>query len=272
MSQSQPASNPAQVYEDYFVPAQFRPWAEELLERAPPRNADRVLDLACATGIVARLAAQRLDGQGHVVGLDVSQQMLDVARAVSVRDGVAITWQEGSAEALPFPDGSFDLVLVQQGLQYFADRDRAVQEMERVLKPGGRVASATWTAIENNPLSAVFGEIVRRHVGFAGMHTPFSLGDRNELHALFQDSGFEHIQIEVVRRPVRWRPPSVFAEVFVAGGTAAVPALQAMDDVGRRALVEAVRSEMDDTIRYYTEGDAVVYPMEAHIVVGRKCA
>ncbi len=147
MNQPQPGptSNPAQTYEKYFVPYKFRPWTEELLERAMPQPGERVLDVACGTGIVARMVAQRTNGQAQLAGLDLSPAMLEVARSASEREGLEIAWHEGSASALPFPDGSFDLVLVQQGLQFFPDKAAAAGEMYRVLAPNGRAVTSTWT-------------------------------------------------------------------------------------------------------------------------------
>src|SRR5215212_5921818 len=99
----------AELYERYLVPAITALWAADLVRRAAPGSGERVLDVACGTGIVARLAAERM-GAGHIVGLDLNAGMLAVARAVSTGSNPPIMWQEGSALELPFPDGSFDVV------------------------------------------------------------------------------------------------------------------------------------------------------------------
>ena len=104
-------------YERYLVPALFKPWAEDLVEMAALRSGDRVLDIACGTGIVARIAARRLGGNGSVIGLDLSGPMLDAARASP--EGAAVEWQEGSAMKLPWPDAAFDVAFCLQGLQFF---------------------------------------------------------------------------------------------------------------------------------------------------------
>ena len=270
MNQPQSASNPAQIYEDYFVPAQFRPWTEDLLARANPHAGERVLDVACGTGIVARMVAQGVNGLGRVVGLDPSPAMLGVARSAAEGEGLAIEWFEGSAESLPFPDASFDLVLVQQGLQYFGDKAAAVGELYRVLAPGGRVATATWTEIADNPFFVAFAEVVQRHLGTPAMHTPFSLGDRDALRSLFVAAGFETVEIERVRRTVRFPAPDRFVDLGVAGASAAVPALQAMNAAERAALTDAIRADMAAPLRDYSDGDEVAFPLEAHIVLARK--
>ncbi len=276
MAQSQPTShptltsNPAQTYEDYFVFHQGRPWTEELLERVMPQPGERVLDVACGTGIVARMVAQHTKGQARVVGLDLSPAMLAVARSVSAREGLEIAWHEGSASALPFPDGSFDLVLVQHGLQFFPDKAAAMGEMSRVLAPGGRAATSTWTAITNNSFFAAFAEVVQKHLGTPALHTPFSLGDQTTLRSLFVEAGFDAIEIERVRRTARYPSPDTFVALGIAGASAAVPALQTMSETERAALTEAVRSNMAAPLQEYTDGEELVFPMETHIVLARK--
>ena len=145
-----------ELYERYMVPAVARLWAADLVERAAPKSGERVLDVACGTGIVARLAAAAM-GMGHVVGLDINQGMLAVARSRSAGPGLHIEWHEASALDLPFPDTSFDLILCQLGLQFFPDQPRALHEMIRVLVPNGRLALSVFTAIERTPVTNALG-------------------------------------------------------------------------------------------------------------------
>lgn len=266
---AQSASNPAQTYEDFFVTHQFGPWAGELLDRALPQPGERILDLACGTGIVARLAARRLNGQAQITGLDLSPDMLDVARTAAAREGAEIVWQEGRAEALPFSDASFDLVLCQQGFQFFPDRVAAAREVRRILVPGGRVATTTWTGIERNPLSQMVSEVLQRRTGLAAMDAPFALGGRDELRSVFTGAGFADVEIEVVRRTVRFPSPDLFLARFVTARTAGIAALQAISAEERATLITAVSADMAEPLRQYIDGDEVVYPTEAHILVGR---
>lgn len=127
----------AENYERNLVPIIFAPWADELVETACLRQGDRVLDVACGTGIVARIAARKLGGTGSVTGLDVSAPMIMVARATALTEGVAVEWREASAVELPFPEATFDVVLCQSGLQFFPDRPASLREMHRVLEPAG---------------------------------------------------------------------------------------------------------------------------------------
>ncbi len=269
-AQPRPGTNPVQTYEAFFVRYQFRPWAGELLDRAKPQPGERVLDVACGTGIVARMVAQRTNGQARVVGLDVSPAMLEGARSAAASEGVEIAWHEGSADSLPFPDASFDLVVVQQGLQFFPDKAAAVGEMYRVLDAGGRVVSSTWTEIANSPLFEVLSDLVQKHLGAPALHMPFSLSDRETLRSLFVDAGFDAVEVERVTRTVRFPANDMFVDLSLASAAAAVPALQSMSEAERAALTEAVRSEMEAPRQAYAEGDELVFPMETHVVLARK--
>src|SRR5262249_1850701 len=149
----------------FLVPTIFRPWAEALLTLAALQPGERILDVACGTGVVARLAAVQVGPTGQVRGVDLNPGMLAVARSVPAPTGAVITWQEGTATALPLEDAAFDVVLCQQGLQFFPDRVAALQEMHRVLVPGGRLALSVWGPIASSPGFAVLAEALARHVG-----------------------------------------------------------------------------------------------------------
>jgi SAM-dependent methyltransferase len=130
-------------YERYFVPAIGGPLAEELVAAAALRTGERVLDVACGTGVVARHAADRVGPAGSVAGADINAGMLEVARTVAMSSGrTSIQWYETAAEAMPLPDGEFDVVLCQLALQFFADKAAALREMRRVLASGGRAYAA----------------------------------------------------------------------------------------------------------------------------------
>src|SRR5262245_50546422 len=104
-------SDPASIYEEWFVPAMFAPLAQRVLAGSDVRSGSRLLDVACGTGIVARTAAPLVGPSGRVVGLDTSPVMLSVAREAASADGLDIEWRLGNAQVLPFADRSFDLAL-----------------------------------------------------------------------------------------------------------------------------------------------------------------
>jgi len=131
----QVSGNAAELYERYAVPFVLGPWAPELVELAALQPGESVLDLACGTGVVARLVAPRVGTTGQVIGVDLNAGMLAVARALPAPSGSAIDWVQGSATALELPDRSIDVVLCQQGLQFFPEKLAALREMHRVLVP-----------------------------------------------------------------------------------------------------------------------------------------
>ena len=143
-NQWQLAGTAAELYQELLVPTVFKPWGTDLVELADLRQGERVLDVACGTGVVARLAAQQVGATGEVTGLDLNAGMLRVARSLPSLPGAPVTWVEGSALAMPLPDGSFDVVLCQQGVQFFPDQRAGLQEFKRVLVPRGRVLFSVW--------------------------------------------------------------------------------------------------------------------------------
>src|SRR5262249_9117312 len=150
----------AERYERLLVPTVTRPWARDLVERVELRPGQRVLDVACGTGVVARLAASAVRDGGRVAAVDVNHGMLAVGQSWPAPDGAAIEWHEGSADALPFGDGEFDAVLCQLGLQFFPDAAAAVKEMRRVLAAHGRAGASVFTSIERNPAALALAEAV----------------------------------------------------------------------------------------------------------------
>ena len=192
---------PAANYERYFVPAIGAPVARDLIELAELRLGEHVLDVACGTGVVTRLAAERV-GDSVVAGVDVNPGMLEVARDAA-RD-TAIEWHEASAEALPLGDATFDVVLCQMGLQFFPDRQGALREMQRVLRPGGRVVINV--PGPTPPPLAVLEQALRHHIGpEAGgfVATVFSLHDAEEVRLLLEGARFTDVQARSERKTLR---------------------------------------------------------------------
>src|SRR5213595_318643 len=220
--QWQVAGSAPEVYERDLVPAVFGVWAPILVELAQPRPGERVVDVACGTGIVARIAAASVGPTGAVVGVDLNPGMLNVARSVvstDSRSGQPLLWQEASADKLPFPDGSFDIVYCQLGLQFFADRPAALREMRRVLSPEGRLALMVWRGIGESPGFAVLAASLEEHVGQAAaaiMRAPFGLSNADELAALVRDAGFQDVAIQQRVGTVRFPSVEKFVLSYVA--------------------------------------------------------
>ena len=271
MNQARPM-NPAETYERYFVPAMFRPWADILLRHADPRARERLLDVACGTGIVARQAAPLVGSDGWVAALDMNPAMLAVARALSAPSGAAIQWQEGNATALPFPDGSFDVVVCQHGLQFFPDRAAAVREMYRVLTPDGRAVVIVLQALARHPIFEALMTSVASHLSLpmSAVTTPFALSDPEELRILFASNGFKSVAITPETTTVRFAESERFVPLAVTSSAAAVPAFAQLDVPERMSLLEAVRADVDSLTQAYRQGDVIEFPMFAHVAIASK--
>ncbi len=242
----------ADTYDRYLVPAIFEPWSRELIKRALVWKGDRVLDVACGTGIVAcRIAASG----ATVTGLDPATDKLAQAKLRAADEGVGVTWIEGTALALPVRSPAFDLVTCQQGLQFTGDPALAAREMRRVIAPGGRAVIATWCAIEHQGPYAVIDDLAFRHTGKRFVE-PFSLGDATALTALLNAAKFFAVNVETVTRQVRVPEPARFASVILEAITGEPPAKDVI------ALATAA-------IAHFVDGDQLVFPMASLLAVGR---
>jgi len=262
-----PSRNPAETYEGYFVPAMFLPWATILIRHAALQPGERVLDVACGTGVVARQAAPLVGPDGQVVAVDISPAMLDVARSLTAPPGATIDWQEGNAMALPIADGAFDVVLCQHGLQFVPDRPTAAREMRRVLAPGGRALVIVLQALARHPVFEALTESVARHLSLpiSAVMTPFALYDADELRTLFMSAGFRKVDILPESATIRFPEPERFVPLAVTSSAAAVPGFAQLEAPARAALLEAVRVEVEPTVRRFRDGDVVTFPMFAHV-------
>ncbi|MFA9445340.1 class I SAM-dependent methyltransferase [Egicoccus sp. AB-alg6-2] len=272
---TQPSLTPAAAYQAYYGPAIFEPLASILLSRARPSPGESVLDVACGTGIATRRVAVSVGTTGRVVGVDVNPAMLDVARAVTSETDLTVEWQHGDGTALPLPDAAFDLVLCQQGLQFFPDRDAGAREMRRVLRVGGRAVIAVWQGLEHHPLFAALAdaelpELARFDVqaSYGDLVAPFSFGDAAVLRDLLVAAGFR--QVEVVQASVvaRFPDPDRFVERLEYAYAAVVPAF-AEDPAAFAGYLEAVDRRTRDVVDRHRDGDHVVIPMQTNIAIAR---
>ncbi len=263
-------SNPAETYESYMVPTLFAPWAAHLAGVAGPQPGERVLDVATGTGIVARQVAAGVGPTGQVTGLDLSPDMLAVARAAAEREGVAVEWREGQAERLPFPSGSFDLVLCQFALMFFANRRAALAEMHRVLMPAGRLALSVFQGLPQHPFYQTLDGVIQRRLGLSGVQDIFALGDARQLQALLTQAGFEAVEIEPVSRVACFPDPEGFLAGEIAVDTAAVPSMQHLDAQARQAVTALIRDEMQAPLREVTQDGYVMLPFHVHLARARR--
>jgi ubiquinone/menaquinone biosynthesis C-methylase UbiE len=251
-------------YELVMVPAVFAPWAKDLLETAALVSDMRVLDVACGTGIVARLAASHVGPAGRVVGLDTNEAMLAVARAQPTPVGAQVEWRQGDATKLPFADEQFDRILCQHGLQYMPDRTAALREMKRVLASSGRLALSVFSRSIGYQ---IFEQTAAKFVGekaAAIMKEPFVLNDVDELSALLRTVELSAVDMHTKTLPARFPSASDFIEYQLGGRLA--NAVSTLTDDTRTALVSALCKAFEP----YVGPGGLVFPMEAHVVLARK--
>jgi SAM-dependent methyltransferase len=235
-------------YDEILVPRLFDPFADVLLDEVGVSAGLEVLDVACGPGTVARRVATRLGPSGRVTACDLSPAMLEVAAAKPALDGAApITYRQCPADALDVPDGAFDIVLCQQGLQFFPDRLDALAEMRRTLKPGGRSGVAVWCAIEENPfwdaLASAVGDILGKEAEIGYRSGPWGLPEADELMRLFDAADFGDVIVTRQARPVVFEGgPAQLVATLPAASVG--PQVAALDADGREALLAAAEAAL----------------------------
>jgi ubiquinone/menaquinone biosynthesis C-methylase UbiE len=254
----------AELYEQYPARYLLGPWAPGLVALASLQAGERVLDLACGTGVVARLAAK---SAGQVTGLDINAGMLAVARSLSTPPGAAITWVEASAAATGLPDDCFDVVLCQQGLQFFPDKSTTLREVRRVLLSGGRALFSTWKSM--GPYHRAVGDALERLLGVEvatkWRSTRLGLPDDAALRRSFIETGFREVQVRPKTMVVHL--PAI--QTFVLGHLAGTPVAEALASLSaekRAALARQVKVALQP----YADAESVAVPDEVNVSIAHK--
>lgn len=251
----------AEIYDAFFLPALFEEWPARVLESAQIKSGQSVLDVACGTGVLTLAVDEKVKPNGSVIGLDINEGMLAVARIKAP----AIEWRQSQAESLPFPDDQFDAVVSQFGLMFFDDRHTAIQEMVRVLKPGGRLAIAVWDSLDNTPGYAAMTALLQRLFGNSvaeALEAPFVLGNLHTLQALFDAVALD-VDIHTCQGTARF--PSLTSWMFtdIKGWTLA----DKLDDTQFNLLLKEGKEELQ---KFVGEDGTVSFSSPAHIVTACK--
>lgn len=250
----------AELYESTFVPALFGAWAQRLVTTAGVTSGESVLDVACGTGVVARTAAERTGPRGAVVGLDRNEAMLDVARRLRPD----LRWQAGDACALPFPEGSFDVVLSQAGLMFFGDRVRALREMGRVAGVDGRIAVQVPGRLARSPGYLALTETVARHASpdvsdlLSGY---FAVGEPDLLLGLFGSAGLRVDGFDTWVGATRLDSIDTFLAVEL------LPIADRVDQAVRDRIVADCRTTLG---RFVDPTGGIAAPIEVHLITARQ--
>jgi len=254
-----------EAYEAYLVPKFFRPWAKRLLSIVGAHEGERVLDVGCGTGIVARTAAPHVGNQGRVVGVDLNRAMLETARKEASHLSPAVEWRQEDATELSFEDDSFDVALSQQVLQFVPDPVELLAQIRRVLRPGGRVGLNVLRPIRHNPSYELLAKVLERHAGEeagAMIRSPFPQWNGARLRDLVVEAGFDRVSLLLDIRAVRY--PSVEGYLYQeAASSPLADSIAGMEETIRTKMVGHLKEALED----YTDQDGVVFPMETHLVV-----
>ena len=253
--------NLAEFYDRLFVPPVMAPWAVRLADAVGIAPGERVLDVACGTGAATLEAARRTAPGGRVTGVDLTPEMLEVAR----RRLPDVELVEAGAESLPLPDSSFDVVLCQFGLMFFEDRARALREMLRVLRPGGRIGVSVWDRLESSPGYAVLTALVDRHLGEeAGgpIRAAFALGHVEDRRRELQTAGARDVDARSVPASVRFPSLARWLEAETRGWIGGE-----FDEARRTALLRDAEEEMAGCL---DPDGSLEFLMPAILVTGRR--
>lgn len=267
-TQWQLARDAAERYERILVPTILGPAARGLVEWSNLCAGEAVLDVGCGTGAATRFAAEKIGASGRAAGVDVNAGMVDIAKSHPPIEGAAIEWFQDSAYQLPFAEGEFDVALCAQTLQFLEDRPRALAEMYRVLKPGGRVAVSLWRDIRENPYFDVLVQAVTHHISAEtamGLRAAFGLTDLNTILTLLSGAGFITPEATVKQLDLDLPILSQFVPQHVSA-TPMVAGFNAASHEKRQAVIQEVAEKL---VAFETR-DGVRIPFRMHLVRAMK--
>ncbi len=270
-----PTPNPELVREQWSDPRTIAAWRKwEPLHRLVTRSATlaiieaahvepgmSVLDLASGSGEPALAVAEAVGPSGHVTATDLVPEMLGLAEETARENGLTnIAFQQADVEALPFPDETFDAATCRFGVMYFPDVGRALREIRRVLKPGGRAAFAAQGPFEQNPFFTTTIGVIKRHVDLPpdpGASDPFRFSTLGTLSAALQEAGFEQVHEEL--RPIPWRFPGTVQQVWEYVRERSAPFRRLFESLAPERRDAAI-SEVLRAIEPYYDGHEVRFP------------
>lgn len=256
----------AEAYEKHMVPGMFLRWTERLVSLAAPQPGEHVLDVACGTGIGARLAARFVLPAGKVAGLDIDPGVVEVARKVGRETGTPVEWHCANALKMPFNDAAFDLCLCLQGLQNFPDRLAGFAEIRRVLKQSGRLVASIWGPLEHNKgHHAVVQALERQKVDASAAKKACSFASPGDIRDTAARAGFSSIELITEDGVSHFQSIQSFIDGMTVGAPSTRHAVALLSESGRETFVKDVSAMLEP----YVVGGELAYPMRTHILFAR---
>lgn len=255
----------AKVYEKQKVGAIFRPLAEATLKEAPISEDDSVLDIACGTGIVIRCIAEQYSMSSPLVGVDLNEAMIDVAKELTKNEQQVFEWHRSDVTKLPFDDHSFTIAFCQQGLQFFPEKVKALTEIRRVVKPDGHLFVTVWSGI--SPFFQALADALREHLNNEIAEqslAPFAFRNEEVIQNFMASAGFTRITSKVitVNRQLAAERSSILREI------AANPVGSAVELNGSLVMDRIVK-QVEVAIQAYKNDSGFSIPQETHLFQAR---
>jgi ubiquinone/menaquinone biosynthesis C-methylase UbiE len=264
--QWQLSGNAAEQYEK--IPARYivGPWTPGLVETAEIQRDERILDVACGTGLVTRAASLKLGPAGHITGLDLNEGMLEVGKSLGVPGPGDLAWVKCSALEMDFPDGDFDVVLCQQGLQFFPDQRKALKETHRVLRDGGRAYFRVWARADpyTNAVGAALAKVIDENASRRYL-VALDVPDADVLQSMFSEVGFGQVNVEHIEMEVRL--PEI--EKFILAHLRGTPVADAVESLSESKQSALAGNAIED-LSAYADGPDVVVPYFINLVLAKK--
>ena len=247
------------------------PATDIMLDMAAIGPGHRVLDVAAGAGDQTLQAAERVGPSGHVLATDISANILAFAAENARRAGHGnVGTKVLDGENLDVPADTFDAVISRVGLIYFPDQQKALADMKRALKPGGRVAAIVYSTADNNKFFSIPVSVIRRRANLPppmpGQPGPFSLGGPGVLEEIFRKAGFRDVESRTVPAPVRMNTAAECVRFEKESFGALHQMLAGLDDAGR----EAAWQEIEQELRAFEGGTGFEGPCEMIVAVGVK--
>lgn len=258
----------AEAYEAHLVPTLFAPWARRAIDLANPQPGEFVLDLACGTGIGARLAAPRIRPGGRMLSADSDSGMVTVARRAAEAAGLdpdMLDWRVAPMEEPVAEEASVDLCLCLQGPNFAQDPGQAFARIFAALKPGGRLAASFWNDYaENKGHHAIGQALIAR--GLKAATKPFSLGDAGIATGLLEDAGFVVDALKTEFIAISVPSAQAFVDAVAAGAPATRHALAQLSTEDFGSFV----GDVAERLEVYRSGEGLALPTSAHLVLARR--